>query len=272
MEWRDVGRSEIRLPVIGMGTWRTFDVYGKDDQAARRELVARALERSVRLFDSSPMYGEAERVLGTSLVGVRERAFVATKVWSHDIREGHAQIDRALHFFDGSVDLYQVHNLVAWRDYLPVFERMKAAGTIRLSGITHYQESAFPDIARIMTSESIDAIQIPYNVLNRAAERHLLPLAEERGLAVIIMQPLGSGALLGLSPPASALQPFCRFGCTTWAQVLLKWVLSDRRVTTVIPATRDVGHLIENAMAGDPPWFGPDERAEVVRLAARYGR
>ncbi|HUG14202.1 MAG TPA: aldo/keto reductase [Thermomicrobiales bacterium] len=272
MELRNAGKSDIRLPVVGMGTWLTFDVSGKEDQSARRELVDQALRCSVRLFDTSPMYGEAERVLGASLIGNRERAFVATKVWSHDAREGHAQIDRALHYFDGHVDLYQVHNLVAWREYLPVFERMKANGTIRLSGITHYLRAAFPEMARIMSDEAIDAIQIPYNALNRAVEQQLLPLAAELGLAVIVMQPLGAGDLVAAEPPASELRRFATFGCVTWAQALLKWVLSDTRVTAVIPATQDSAHLLLNAAAGDPPWFGAAEREAVVRLAEMYCR
>src|SRR3712207_8208753 len=114
------------------------------------------------------MYGEAERVLGAALIGMRERAIVATKVWSDDLREGHAQIDRALHYFDGRVDLYQVHNLVRWQDYLPIFEQMKADGTIRAYGVTHYQPSAFPELAQIIRTQPIDAVQIPYNPFERA--------------------------------------------------------------------------------------------------------
>lgn len=272
MEWRDLGHSGLRVPVVGMGTWQTFDVYGRQDQAARRELVSEALDLTIRLFDSSPMYGEAERVLGTTLTGQRERAIVATKVWSNDLVEGHAQIDRALQYFGDRVDLYQVHNLLRWRDYLPVFERMKAAGTIAAAGVTHYQTRAFPELLQIMHDEAIDAIQIPYNVLERTVERDVLPLAVARGLGVIVMQPLGEGRLVHAEPPSSALAPFRRFGCQSWPQLLLKWILSDPRVTAVIPATRTSSHLHDNATAGDPPWLDPDERAQVVRLAQRYCR
>ena len=272
MEWRDLGPTGLRVPAVGMGTWQTFDIYGRDDQAARKDLVTLALERSVRFFDSSPMYGEAERVLGAALTGRRDRAVVATKVWSHDRAEGHAQIDRALHYFDGRVDLYQAHNLVGWQDYLPIFEQMKADGTIRAYGVTHYQPSAFPEMAQIIRTRHIDAIQIPYNPSERAVEREVLPLAAERGLGVVVMRPFGEGGLLRRQPPSGALAPFARFGCATWPQVLLKWALSDPRVTVAIPATRSREHLIDNAAAGDPPWFGPDERAEAVRLAERYCR
>lgn len=270
MELREFGLTGLRVPVLGMGTWRTFDVYGKEDQAARRELVTTALDSSMRFFDSSPMYGEAERMLGVSLTGRRDRAIVATKVWSHDVIEGQAQIDRGLHYFDDRVDLYQVHNLVRWRDYLPVFERMKSAGEIRASGVTHHHPTAFPEMARIIEQEPIDAVQVPYNPLERDAERLILPLASRRKLAVIVMRPFGEGTLLRRQPPSHELRPFERFGCMSWAQVLLKWVLSDSSVTVAIPATSSMTHLNENIAAADPPWFSPDERARVVRLAERY--
>jgi aryl-alcohol dehydrogenase-like predicted oxidoreductase len=255
-----------------MGTWQTFDVYGKEDQASRRALVGDALDRTVRFFDSSPMYGESERVLGTTLTGRRDRAIVATKVWSNDLREGHGQIDRALLYFEGRVDLYQVHNLVRWQDYLPVFDRMKADGTIRASGITHYQPSAFRELVSIARSENIDTIQIPYNPFERSVEREVLPVAAERQLGVIVMRPFGEGTLLRKTPPAPALRPFRDFGCGSWPQVLLKWILSDPRISVVIPATRDATHLHANAAAGSGPWFGPAERSEVVDLALRYCR
>ena len=272
MERRELGLTGLQVPVVGMGTWRTFDVYGKDDQAARRELVSAALDASVRFFDTSPMYGEAERMLGVSLTSRRNRAIVATKVWSNDVIEGQAQIDRALHYFDDRVDLYQVHNLVRWRDYLPVFERMKQSGTIRAIGITHYQSTAFPEMARMIEEETIDTIQVPYNPFEREAERVLLPLAARRRLGVIVMRPFGEGSLLRRTPPSRELRAFERFGCTSWSQVLLKWVLSDRRVTVAIPATSSEAHLLENAQMGEPPWFGPDERTRVVRLAEQYCR
>ena len=270
MEWRAFGTSGLRVPVVGMGTWRTFDVRGKPEQAERRALVDDALELGVRFFDSSPMYGESERVLGAALTGSRERALVATKVWSHDLVEGHAQIDRALHYFGERVDLYQVHNLVRWRDYLPVLGQMKAAGTIRAVGVTHFQHSAFGELAGAMRDEQVDAIQIPYNAADTLVEREILPLAAERGLGVVVMRPFGEGQLTRAIPPPAALAPFARFGVTNWPQALLKWVLSDPRIHVAIPATTDPEHLRANAAAGDPPWFGPDERAEVVKLARRY--
>lgn len=272
MEARELGHTGISVPVVGMGTWRTFDVYGKEEQADRREVVSDALDCDMRFFDSSPMYGEAERVLGAALTGRRSRAIVATKVWSWDEAEGHAQIDRALHYFEGRIDVYQVHNLVRWRELLPVFRRMKEAGEIAALGVTHYQPSAFPELVEVIRSEDVDTVQIPLNPLERDAEYAVLPLAAERGLGVIVMRPFGEGGLLRNAPPPEALAPFAPFGCDTWAQVLLKWVLSDPRVSVAIPATASRAHLRANAAAGEPPWFGVPERAEVVRLAERYCR
>lgn len=270
MEQRELGRSGLMLPVVGLGTWLTFDVFGKEAQTARTALVSRALDLRANLFDSSPMYGEAEHVLGAALTGRRAQAHVATKVWAREERDGQAQIDRALYYFEGYVDLYQVHNLVSWQVYLPVIERMKAAGTARASGVTHYILSELPQLARIVERDLVDAVQVPYGPLVQAAGRELLPLARERGVGVIVMQPFQSGRLATVAPPQAALRQFTSFGVATWPQIVLKWTLSDPAVTAVIPATRRITHLEENAVAGEPPWFGPDERAEVVRLARRY--
>lgn len=268
MEWRDLGSSELRVPVIGMGTWRTFDVHGKEANAARARLVRRALDLSVTFFDTSPMYGTAERVLAASLAGRRNAALVATKVWSEEPREGFRQIDRALSYFDDRVELYQVHNLVNWQTYLPALLRMKARGEIGAVGITHYSKWRLRSIADLMRSEPIDAIQVPYHPLRREVEAEILPLAGELGIGVVVMQPFDEGRLLRIQPPPEWLAGFARFGVQTWPQVLLKWILSRGEITTVIPATSRESHLVENAVAGEGPWFGPDEREEIARFVA----
>jgi aryl-alcohol dehydrogenase-like predicted oxidoreductase len=251
-----------------MGTWKTFDVSGAGLERQRHELVDLAIDAGMNLFDSSPMYGEAERVLGAALQGRRERAIVATKVWTADDREAEAQMRRALGYFQGTVDVYQVHNLVAWQRRLDHLERLRDEGKVRSIGATHYAHSAFPELMRVMRTGRVTSVQIPYNALDREVERDVLPLAAELGLGVIVMRPLGEGRLAARAPAAAQLEPLARFGVRTWAQALLKWLLSDRRVTTVIPATRDPQHARDNAAAGAPPWFGPDEREYVARLAA----
>ena len=226
-------------------------------------------QAGANFFDSSPMYGEAERVLGQALAGRRDQALVATKVWAQAVREGRAQIERSLRFFGGRVDLYQVHNLVAWRDYLPVLEELQAAGKVGAIGATHYSPSAFDELRRVMQTGRIAAIQIPYNPLEREVEREILPLAADLGLGVVVMRPFGGGSLARNPPPADGLAPLARFGVTTWAQALLKWALSDPRCHVAIPATSRPERMRENAQAGDPPWFGPEERDTVARLFAR---
>jgi aryl-alcohol dehydrogenase-like predicted oxidoreductase len=248
-----------------MGTWQTFDVRGPDEEAVRHRIVAEALDAGVRFFDSSPMYGEAERVLGEALAPRREEAFVATKIWTQSAEEGRRQADRALGWFGGRVDLYQVHNLVAWQEQLSLLEELRGQGRVRLLGATHYSPSAFGELADVMRTHRVNAVQVPYNPREREVERELLPLAEELGIGVVVMRPFAQGALVRRSPPASELRSL---GVDSWAQALLKWVLSDRRCTVAIPATATPGRMTENARAGEPPWFDEDERAYVARLAS----
>jgi aryl-alcohol dehydrogenase-like predicted oxidoreductase len=268
MEQRIFGRTGLRVPAIGMGTWRTFDVRGSPAEQQARAVVDAALAATAAFFDSSPMYGEAERVLSMALEGRRASALVATKIWTPSPAEGQAQARRSLAFFGGRIDLFQVHNLVAWSEHLPLLEELHAAGQIRAIGATHFSPAAFATLARVMDTGRIGAIQVPYNPVEREVEREILPLAAERGLGVVVMRPFGEGTLLRRSPSAAALAPLRPFGVTSWAQALLKWILSDPRCHVVIPATAHPQHVTENAAAGSPPWFGPDERGLVARLAA----
>jgi aryl-alcohol dehydrogenase-like predicted oxidoreductase len=269
MEFRVLGVSGLRTPAIGMGTWRTFDVRGAAAEANARAVVDRALAAGANFFDSSPMYGEAERVLGEALRGRRDAALVATKVWTPSIDEGRQQMARALQLFGGRVDLYQIHNLVNWRAHLGVLERLKDAGSIAAIGATHYSAAAFGELAAVMKTGRINAIQIPYNPRQREVERDILPWAADLGLGVVVMRPFGEGGLLRTLPPANALQPLAPFAVATWPQALLKWVLSDPRCHVVIPATSKAERMEENAAAGTPPWFGPDERSYIERLFTR---
>jgi len=269
VERRAPGRGGLEVPAVGVGTWRTFDVRGSREEARVTDQVTEALEAGANLFDSSPMYGESERVLGVALQDRRDQALVATKVWTSSGPEGRRQIERALGFFGGRVELYQVHNLVAWPDHLTVLERLRDEGRVTLLGATHYSPSAFGELAEVMRTGRIDAVQVPYNPGQREVEREILPLADELGLGVVVMRPFGEGALMRRQPSTEQLRPLAQFGVKTWAQALLKWVLSDTRCHVAIPATSKPGRITENATAGDPPWFGPEERTLVARLVAR---
>ena len=269
MERRRLGASGLDVPAVGMGTWATFDVRGQEDERARRQVVDVALDEDADLFDSSPMYGEAERVLGLALEGRRDAALVATKVWTSSAREGREQIDFALRCFGGRVDLYQVHNLVAWREQLDELERRRDAGQVAAIGATHYSPRAFAELAEVMRTGRITAIQIPYNPVEREVEREILPLAEELDIGVVVMRPFGEGSLMRRPPSPAELAPLRGFGIETWGQALLKWILSDPRCHVAIPATRSPIHMAENAAAGSPPWLDPEARDLVAGLADR---
>lgn len=271
MEHRWLGSTSLEVPVVGMGTWQTLDVRGRADETARTDVVRAAVDSGVTLFDTSPMYGEAERVLGAALHGVgvvREQVLIADKVWTADPAEARRQIDDAMRWYDGRVDIYQVHNLVAWREHLTVLERLRDHGSINVVGATHYAHSAFDELLRVMRSGRIGQIQIPYSVADRVVERTILPAAADLGIGVLVMRPLGEGRLVRQPPSESDLAPLAPFGIQTWAQALLKWILSDERVHCVLPATRHCAHARENAAAGELPWFDLEARIYVERLAA----
>ena len=267
MEQRAFGNSGLTVPAVGMGTWQTLDVRGEREEEARHAVVHAAVEAGITLFDTSPMYGESPRVLADALRADRGRVLVADKVWTPSAGEGREQARRALAWYGGRVDIYQIHNLVAWREHLPMIEELRANGSVGLIGATHYAHSAFRELMEVMRTGRIQLIQIPCNAADRVVEREVLPLARELGLGVLVMLPLGSGALVRHAPSARELAPLAEFGVTTWAQALLKWILSDPRVHCVIPATRRLERVTENAAAGDPPWFDADTREYVARLA-----
>jgi diketogulonate reductase-like aldo/keto reductase len=256
--------EERRLgPVVGLGTWNTF---GPDAALATR-VVGAALESGTRVFDSSPMYRGAEKSLGAALDGRRGDATVATKIWSQSVDEGREQYRRQREWF-GRVEIEQIHNLANWRGQLEWLEEERAAGRIDRLGVTHYAASAFAELGEALRSGRFEIVQLPYNPHEREVERELLPLAADAGVAVIVMRPFGEGALVRRTPSAAELAPLREFGVETWAQALLKWVLSDERIDLAIPATSRPDRPAANAAAGSPPWFGPDERALVERLAS----
>jgi diketogulonate reductase-like aldo/keto reductase len=253
--------EERRLgPVVGLGTWNTF---GGDAPLAEK-VVGAALDAGYRLFDSSPMYGGAEASLGTALLERRDGVRIATKIWTSSTDAGREQLRRQLEWF-GRVEVEQIHNLAGWRDHLPWLEREREAGQVAQIGVTHYSPRAFDELAAALRTGRFDVVQLPLNPHERESERELLPLAEELGVKVIVMRPLGEGALVRRSPPADALSDL---GVDSWPEALLKWALSDLRVDVVIPATRNPDHAKENARAGEPPWFGSEERRLVERFAA----
>jgi aryl-alcohol dehydrogenase-like predicted oxidoreductase len=257
MERRPLGTSGLDVPVIGMGTWRTFDTADE-----RRPLVEASISAGINLFDSSPMYGRAEGVLGDALQGRRQDVQVATKVWTESPDEGRRQAENALRLF-GHIDIYQVHNLLNWKAQLKLLEELRDGGQVTVVGATHYQASAFPELMDVMRTGRLAMIQIPYNPLAQQAARSLLPLAQELGLGVLVLSPLQGGIMQARPRP----EDLRSLGVRTWPQAVLKWIAGDPRISCVLTATHLESHARENAEAGDPPWFDPDQRSLVERIA-----
>jgi diketogulonate reductase-like aldo/keto reductase len=248
-------------PVVGLGTWATFD----EDAATAHDVVTAAIEGGTALFDTSPMYGGAERSLGLALHDRRDTAIVATKIWTRSPEDARRQFDDQLAWFGGRVDVEQVRNLVAWREHLGWLEEERERGRIGRLGVTHYATSAFDELADAMRSGRFSVVQLPLNPLERECERVLLPLAQELGMAVIAMRPLGGNGsgLMRRQVPSDAL---AELGVGTWPQALLKWALSDERVDAVIPATSKPERARENAAAGGGPFLDDGQRRLVERL------
>ena len=254
MHTRLIPATKEALPVVGCGTYRTFDVGAAPaERAPLLEVLKVLFAAGGSVIDSSPMYGTAERVVGDLLAQSqnRSRAFFATKVWTSGKQAGLDQINRSFALLhDRRIDLIQVHNLLDWRVQISTLRDLKSAGRIRYVGITHYSASAFAEVESVLRAESLDFLQINYAMNDTAVERRILPLAADRGVAVIVNQPFGGGGLLGElrnRPLPSWAQ---EIDCQSWAQVLLKFVLSHPAVTCVIPGTGSPEHMLDNIGAG----------------------
>lgn len=251
---RPIPSSGERLPVMGLGTYETFNV---GPTAAERASVKEVLREFVALggsvIDSSPMYGRAETVVGdlAAELGVAGKLFYATKVWITGREAGIRQMTESMERMRvKTMDLMQVHNLVDWRTHLKTLRQWKDEGRVRYIGITHYSSSAFDEMESIMRKERIDFVQVPYNILYRHAEASLLPLAADRGIAVLANEPFEKGRLFrevrGKALPGWAVE----FDCSSWAQYFLKYIIGQSAVTCVIPATANPTHLADNMQAG----------------------
>jgi diketogulonate reductase-like aldo/keto reductase len=254
MRTRLIPSTREPLPVVGCGTYRTFDVGATPEERAPLLEVFKVLfAAGGSVIDSSPMYGSAESVVGELLAQAqnRSRAFLATKVWTSGQRAGLDQINRSFKLLqDRRIDLIQVHNLLDWKVQLATLRDLKSAGRIRYIGITHYSASAFAEVESVLRSETLDFLQINYAMNDSAAERRILPLAADRGVAVIVNQPFGGGDLLRELRNRTLPSWAQEIDCQSWAQVLLKFVLSHPAVTCAIPGTGRPEHMLDNIGAG----------------------
>jgi aryl-alcohol dehydrogenase-like predicted oxidoreductase len=251
---RSIPSTGEKIPVIGLGTSQTFDVGDSEsERAPLAQVVSNFVKLGGKLIDSSPMYGRAEEVIGDLLVQtqLRDSVFLATKVWTQGKQAGIESMERSLARFKTTrIDLMQVHNLVDLDTQLATLRDWKAARKIRYLGITHHNESSFPEVERILRREKLDFLQINYSIMERAAEETILPLARDRGVAVIVNRPFARGGLFA-SVRSKPLPDFSReFDCNSWAQFFLKWIIANPAVTCVIPATDNAQHLEDNMRGG----------------------
>jgi diketogulonate reductase-like aldo/keto reductase len=251
---KSIPASGESLPVIGMGTWQTFHVgSGQAERAPLREVLRVFFDRGGTLIDSSPMYAEAEEVTGDLVadIGEHERLFAATKVWTYGREEGIAQMERSFRRMRVQrMDLMQIHNLRDWQVHLPTLRQWQEEGRIRYLGITTSNPAQYGDFARVMASETLDFVQLNYDIATRGAEEVLLPLAEERGMAVLVNRPFGGGTLFPKVRGRELPDWADDFDCTSWAQFFLKFVVSHPAVTCAIPATSNPRHAADNMGAG----------------------
>lgn len=249
---RQVGRTGERLPAIGMGTWETFDVGpAADERAPLREVLRVFSAGGGRVIDSSPMYGAAEEVTGDLVAETGVPAFLATKVWTRGRAAGEAQMQASMRLLRTTrIDLMQVHNLLDFDAHIATMRRWRDEGKIRHIGATHYQLSAFDALERVIRAEQLDFVQLPYSIGVREAEKRLLPAAADHGVAVLVMRPFEGGELFkkvrGKALPAWAGE----LGCTSWAQLFLKFILGHPAVHCPLPATRRPAHMADNMAAG----------------------
>ena len=251
---RPIPASGEQLPVVGLGTYQSFDA---GDSALEREPLREVLQSFVqqggKLIDSSPMYGRSESVVGDLIaqLGITEKLFMATKVWTSGREAGIRQMEESLRRMRvARMDLMQIHNLLDWKTHLSTLKQWKAQGRIRYIGITHYHAGAYGELQRLMRTKDFDFVQFNYSIVEREAEAELLPLAQALGIAVIVNRPFAQASLFsrvrGKSVPAWAEA----FDCQSWAQFFLKYILGHPAVTCVIPATAKSQHLLDNMMAG----------------------
>ena len=251
---RAIPSTGEKIPCVGLGTWQVFDV-GESPNECRplKEVLARFVQLGGKVIDSSPMYGRAENVIGdlTSELHLRDELFLATKVWTSGRQAGIDSMERSFERLRVKrFDLMQVHNLVDVETQLATMRAWKEQGRIRYLGITHYVDSSFPEVERILRREKLDFLQINYSIIDRAADERILPLARERGVAVLINRPFASGDLFARVRAKPLPDWAAEFDCKSWAQFLLKWILGNAIVTCAIPATGNVKHLEDNMAAG----------------------
>lgn len=270
MSTRKIPSTGEAMPVIGLGTWQTFDV-ASNALAPLEEVLREFAALGGKMIDSSPMYGRSEDIAGELMakLNLRDKLFVATKVWTSGKVQGIAQMEDSMKKLRAKpIDLMQVHNLLDADTHLDTLRAWKEEKRVKYIGVTHYTASAYDSVVRTITKQKVDFLQINYSAGEREAEQRVLPLARERGIAVIVNRPFAGGGLLRQLRD-KPLPPFAKdIDCASWAQLLLKFVLSHPAVTCAIPATSKIEHLRDNMAAGGGRMPDEKQRAEIARAIA----
>ena len=269
---RSIPSSGEKLPVIGLGTWQAFDVgLTADSRRQLEEVLSLFVKFGGRVIDSSPMYGRAEEVIGdlTATLGILDKLFLATKVWTHGKESGVKSMERSMALLRTKrIDLMQVHNLVDVHTHLATLREWKEQGRIRYVGITHHEAGAFGEMEKLMRSEKLDFVQINYSLMEPQAEQSLLPLARERGIAVLANRPFGAGDLFDKVRSKPLPDWASEFDCRSWAQFFLKWIVAHSAITCAIPATNKPGHLEDNMQGGTGRLPDPKTRRRMVEFVS----
>jgi diketogulonate reductase-like aldo/keto reductase len=267
---RAIPSSNEKIPAIGLGTWQTFDAgESESDRAPLKQVLTTLVENGGSVIDSSPMYGNSERVVGDLSTGltINDKLFIATKVWTRGKEAGIQQMNNSFALLKRKkIDLMQIHNLVDWEVHYKTLRQWKEEGKIRYIGITHYTESAYGSIEQILKSTPLDFLQINYSLLSRRAEEKLFPLAQEKKVAVIVNQPFEDGALFsrvkGKTLPVWAKE----FDCNSWGQFFLKFILAQSAVTCIIPGTSKPHHMLDNLQAALGKLPSENQRAQMLKV------
>ena len=267
---REIPSSGEKLPVIGLGTWNVFDVdLNPQNERQLSEVLSLFVKLGGRVIDSSPMYGRAEEVIGslTAKLALRDKMFLATKVWTRGKQAGIESMERSMSRFQTKrLDLMQIHNLVDVGTQLATIREWKADGRFRYIGITHYNSSAFDEVEKVLGTEKLDFLQINYSIMEREAEQRILPLAQNRQVAVIINRPFGGGDLFSRVRSKRLPDWAAEFDCRSWAQFFLKWIVAHPAVTCAIPATNNPKHLEDDMQGGAGRLPDPETRRKMVEL------
>ncbi|MBL7851933.1 MAG: aldo/keto reductase [Cyclobacteriaceae bacterium] len=263
---RTIPGTTESLPVVGVGTWQTFDV-APEGYPPLREVLSTLVSEGGSVIDSSPMYGKSEEVVGqlSEELRLNDKLFIATKVWTTGHREGINQMSASMaKLRRNRIDLMQIHNLVDWQNHMRTLTKWKEEGRIRYMGLTHYTDSAHDTLASVMKSNRVDFIQVNYNLLDRHAEERLLPLAQDLNVGVLINRPFEEGALFNRVNGKKLPEWAAEFDCASWGQFFLKFILSHPAVTCVIPGTSKAKHLLDNLGAGTGRLPDASQRKKMI--------